>query len=448
MGQNDLQWLEARPDIAALRLAAFDLNGIARGKRVPASHASKAFSGALRMPLSALNVDIWGADIHDSPLVFDTGDADGTLRPTERGLVPLSWFDTPSALLPLWMFNDDGTPFQGDARHALKAVLDRYRARGLTPVVATEMEFYLLNGSAALPTPPRSPATGQPLAALDVLSLAGLDEFDAFFTDLYAACAEMDIPADAAISEAGPGQFEINLLHVDDALKAADDAILFRMAVKGIARKHGMQASFMAKPYVDQPGNGMHVHFSVLDEAWENIFDDGTERGADALRHAVAGLLAAMPACALIFAPHGNSYRRLTPDSHAPTAAAWGYENRTAAIRIPGGSPVARRIEHRVAGGDANPHLMLAAILGAALSGIEDAMAPPAPITGNAYQAGAPQLPTTWEGAIARFETDPLVARLFPQELIRNMVLCKRQEMTRLADADKALEFSTLMRAL
>ena len=445
MANTQIEWLKTRPEILALRLAAIDLNGQARGKRIPASHGSKAFEGGLRMPFSTLNVDIWGEDIADSPLVFETGDADGTLLPTERGFVPISWLEAPSALLPLWMYDDAGQAFAGDPRHALKSVLDRYSARGLTPVVATEMEFYLVDGRSALPTAPISPLTGHPVGANDVLSLAGIDAFDAFFNDLYAACAEMDIPADAAISEAGPGQFEINLLHVPDALKAADDAWLFKMAVRGIARKHGFAASFMAKPYPGQPGNGLHTHFSVLDKDGRNIFDDGTDKGTPEMLQAVGGLLQAMPASTLIFAPHFNSYRRMAPNSHAPTSVVWGYENRTAAVRIPGGNHKARRIEHRVAGGDTNPYLMLASVLGAALLGMEDKTAAPAPVKGNSYEAGAPSLPSDWAKAIEVFADDPDIARIFAPELIRNLVLCKKQELAGFANKPETFEYHSYL---
>ncbi|MBZ0129222.1 MAG: glutamine synthetase family protein [Rhodobacteraceae bacterium] len=438
-------WLAAHPEIKSLRIAASDLNGLPRGKRIPASQASKAFGGDLRMPLSTLNVDIWGEDIEESPLLFDSGDADGSVIPTERGLVPMTWFATPSALLPLWMFNDRGQPFSGDPRHALKAVLDRFAEQGLTPVVATELEFHLLDGKASEPTPPISPLTGQTVTSRDVLSINGLDAFDEFFTDLYDACEAMGLPADAAISESGLGQFEINLLHTDDAMKAADDTWLFKLAVRGVARKHGFAASFMAKPYADEAGNGMHTHFSVLDESGANIFDDGTAQGSDRLRHAVGGCLKAMRASTLVFAPHFNSYRRMAPNSHAPTAVSWGYENRTAAVRIPGGNPKSRRIEHRVSGGDANPYLMLAVVLGAALVGMDDAIEPPAPVSGNTYDADLPRLPMKWSDAVDLFEGDPMIARIFHENLIRNYVMCKRQEITGFINQPRLFEFTTYM---
>ncbi|UWQ51080.1 glutamine synthetase family protein [Leisingera caerulea] len=422
-------WLRKNPHVRTIRVAAADINGQARGKRVPARFADKAVEEGTRFPLSVLNLDIWGEDIDDSPLVFESGDADGVLKPTERGFVPMPWLESHSALLPIWMYREDGRPYDGDPRHALRAVVDRYKALGLTPVVAVELEFFLIDDSGKNLQVPTSPRSGKRRKAAETMSIRALDQFDTFFTDLYDACEDMDIPADTAISEAGLGQFEINLMHGPDALRAADDAWLFKMLVKGLARRHGFAASFMAKPYEDYAGNGLHTHFSVLDQDGNNIFDDGGPKGTDAMRHAVGGCLKAMGDSTLVFAPHGNSYDRMVPGAHAPTGICWAYENRTAAIRVPSGSPKARRIEHRFAGGDVNPYLMLTAILGAALYGIENKIEPSEPITGNAYALDLPQVPNTWQSAIDAFENSEIIPQFFSAEMIRNMVLTKRQEL-------------------
>jgi glutamine synthetase len=316
----------------------------------------------------------------------------------------------------------------------LAQVEKRFKDRGLTPVVAVELEFFLIDDAGKRLRVPMSPRSGKRRVAGEILSLRALDQFDDFFSELYDACEAMDIPADTSISEAGLGQFEINLMHQADALKAADDAWLFKMLVKGMARKHGFAASFMAKPYDDYAGNGLHMHFSILDADGNNVFDDGTATGSDMLRHAVNGCLNGMPGSTLVFAPHANSYARFVPGAHAPTGVAWAYENRTAAIRIPSGPPIARRIEHRLAGGDVNPYLSIAAVLGAAINGIDDALDPPTPITGNAYTQELPQVPNTWETAIDAFETSAETARIFDAELIRNFVMTKRQEAQYMAD--------------
>lgn len=414
------------------RVAAPDLNGQMRGKRVPGSYAGKLHEGAVRMPLSALNVDIFGADIDGAPLVFETGDADGVLKPTGRGPVPLPWLDTDQPLVPMAMYREDGRPFACDPRHALAAVLGRFAGHGWQVIAATELEFTLVDDTGDTLQPVRDPRHGRRIEAPEILSLTQLDAFDDFLTALYEGCAAMGIPAQTATSESGVGQFEITLHH-QDALRAADNTWLFKALIRGLARRHGLAATFMAKPFAGDAGNGMHIHFSVLDADGRNIFDDGTAAGSDLLRAAVAGCLAGMPPATLIFAPHANSYDRLVPGAHAPTGAGWAYENRTAAIRIPGGAPAARRIEHRVAGGDINPYLIFTAVLGAAWIGIEDGLTPPAPITGNAYTQDLPQLAADWETAIAAFAADPIMARIFPDELRENLMLTKRQECARLA---------------
>ncbi|MCW1952047.1 MAG: glutamine synthetase family protein [Octadecabacter sp.] len=426
-------WLAERPQIETIFACVCDLNGTLRGKRVPIDQAEKVVAGSVRMPLSVVGMDVWGEDIENSKLVFETGDSDGICDFTGRELLPITWTDRPTAMAMLWMRQEDGTPFAGDPRRALGNIVERYKMLGLTPVVATELEFYLCDPSMDRPDAPRSPVTGKRLDSDGALSLDELQHFDSFLNDVYDACAQQDIPADAAISENGAGQFEINLMHVDDPLKAADDAILFKRLVRGVARNHGFAATFMAKPYGDRAGSGLHVHFSMLDQDGNNVFDNGGEEGTPLMLNAVAGLLATMQENALTFAPHENSYRRLMPGAHAPTGVAWGYENRTAAVRIPGGNHKARRIEHRVAGADANPYLVLASILGGALLGIENKMTPAPAIEGDAYRLDLPHLPLDWASAIEAFEDGKHVAQVFSTQLQTMLVECKTQELKKFA---------------
>ncbi len=292
-------------------------------------------------------------------------------------------------------------------------------------MVATELEFYLVDTTGEVPTPPRSPVTHKFLDGDGALSIDDLDHFEAFFTDVYAACDAHDVPVDSAISENGGGQFEINLLHVPDPLKAADDALYFKRFVKGIARKYELAASFMAKPFLDRAGNGFHVHFSLLDGEGRNVFDNGTADGSEMMRHAVGGVLSLMRASSLVFAPHRNSYRRLTPNAHVASEVTWGYETRAAAVRIPGGSNAARRVEHRVAGADANPYLVLAAVLGAALEGIENKIEPPEPMVSSTELA----LPMDWKQAIDAFEHSESLTRVFAPILRETFLGMKKQEL-------------------
>jgi glutamine synthetase len=433
------------PSSTSLRVAFADLNGQPRGKRLPAEFEEKVADGGTRAPLSAGNLDVWGADIERSPLVFETGDADGVLLPTDRGRVAMPWLSEPTHLYPVSLYAEDGTPFDGDARHALVNCLDKYTTLGWQVMAATEVEFFLLHPADL------TPARGASVAGTEdhdhILSLTALDGFASFFDDLYAGATQMGIPAQAAISESGGGQFEINLTH-QSALRAADDCWLFKQLIKGTAQKHGLLASFAAKPFPDQAGNGLHVHFSIVDRTGKNIFDDGTELGHDTLRWAIAGCLGAMAESTLIFAPHAASYDRLVPNAHAPTGIAWAYENRTTALRVPGGHPAARRIEHRVAGVDANPYLLMTAVLGAALVGIADQKDAPPPVVGNAYDQDLPQIPTNWADAIRSFEQGPLIRKVFPQQLINNFLLTKHQEQQKVAtsqaDALSALYHSLI----
>ena len=416
-----------------IRVAVADLNGHARAKRVPAAQFDKLMQGESKMPLSALNLDVWGNDIAGSPLLFETGDADGFLRPTERGLLPMPWIGPDAAMLPMWMYHADGRPFEGDPRHALARIRDRLAARGMRAVTATELEFYLIDDTGDDFLPPRSPVSGRRAIGSATLSMRMLDEFNAFFDALYEGCEAMGIDADTATSEAGPGQFEINLAHGDDPLKMADDTWLFKILVRRLARAHGMAASFMAKPYAAASGSGMHLHASLLDADGRNVFDNGGPDGSDVLRHAIGGVLAAMPDSALVLAPHANSYDRLVPHAHAPTGVAWAYENRTASVRVPVGAPQARRLEHRTAGGDVNPYLLVSVVLGAMLIGIEDKISPPAPISGDAYAQDLPQIPATWAEAVDRFEASAMMRRIFDPALIDNLIRTKRQEMVGVA---------------
>ena len=424
-----MSWLDDFPGTRTVWTAVPDLNGQARGKRLPASRAMKLYNGSAKMPMSALSLDIFGDDIEDSPLVFESGDRDGFLRPTERGGVPMPWVSSRSVLLPMTMELGKGRPFQGDPRQALRRVLDRYDARGWTVHAATELEFFLIDEDDPKPLAERLRAGG------DILGLRTLEAYDAFLSRLYDACATMGIPAETATSESGGGQFEVTLTQ-GPALQAADNTWLFKMLARGLAHRNHMIATFMAKPFVEDAGTGMHMHFSVTDAEGRNVFDDGGDHGTDILRHAVGGCLATMADATLIFAPHENSYQRLVPGSHAPTGICWGYENRTAALRIPAGPGKARRIEHRVAGGDINPYLLFAAVLGGALNGIEAQTEPPAPVTGNAYDCEAPQLASDWPDAVDRFSRSEGMKRIFHDDLIAQMVRTKRQEIQRVGELD------------
>jgi len=441
-------WLDENPEITHLRTALFDLNGLLRGKIVPREQLAKIVAGSVRMPLSTVNLDIWGRDIKSSKWVFASGDADGACEWTGRGPLPIDWTARSTALVPLTMLNNDGTPFVGDPRHVLAGVLGRLAALELYPVAAFEMEFYLVDPGAGTQTPQGfmpNPGTTSQQVRDAALSIDELDSNDTFINEIYDACRQQNIAVDTFISEAGMGQFEVNLMHSGDLLKVADDAALFKQVAKGVAQKHGLSACFMAKPFPEQPGSGMHVHLSMLDPQGQNVFDDGTEQGSAIFHHAIAGALHGMNDSMLIFAPHQNSYRRFIVEAHAPLLPSWGYENRTAAIRVPLGHSSQRRMEHRVAGADTNPYLVMATILAAVLTGIEDRRDPIAPVVGNAYEADAPSLPRDWGTAIDCFANSGMIRRMLPSTMIDMFSDCKKQERLRFATDVSAFEYRTYL---
>lgn len=420
--------------------AITDMNGILRGKRVAAGKMGKLQKDGIRMPLSSIGVDIWGTDVAGTQLTLERGDLDGVCTPTGRGPVDLG-FEGP--VLPMWMSKEDGQPYFADGRHLLAEILARYRAIGLTPVVAAEVEFYLIDPRQDRPSP-ASGGPGSPPKDIDnIYSLEELAEVGPFLDEVYKVAAACGIDVDAAIAEGAPRQFEFNLMHQPDALKAAEDTLYFKHIIRNVARRHGYLACFMAKPYPDYAGNGLHVHFSMLDAAGRNVFDDGTARGSDLMLSAVGGLLESMADMTLVFAPHLNSYRRLAPGGLAPTTVGWGYENRTAALRIPAGPHAARRIEHRVAGADANPFLVFSAILGGALDGITRKLTPPAPVGTNSHALELPRIAKDWRQALERFSAAETVRRILHPEFVSCFAACKQQEQDVFAAQVTDFEIST-----
>jgi glutamine synthetase len=430
----------ARPAPQSTTAAICDMNGIFRGKRVPADRMPKLLKDGIRMPMSSIGVDIWGTDCAGTQLTMERGDLDGVCTWTGREPLDLG---AGGPLVPMWMSKEDGSPYFADGRHLLADVLARLARIGLTPVVATEVEFYLLDPNSVGAAPARGRPVSAPGDIDNIYSLDEINEFNAFFDDVYATAEACGIDVDAAIAEGAPRQFEFNLMHKADALKIADDTVFFKQILRNVAKRHGHLACFMAKPYPTHAGTGLHVHFSMQDADGRNVFDDGTERGSDTMLHAVGGLLASMADMTLVFAPHLNSYRRLCPGGLAPTTVGWGYENRTAALRIPAGPHQARRIEHRVAGGDANPYLVLAAILGGALDGIEARATPSKPVGTNSHELELPTLSRTWHQALERFSQAASTGRILHPEFVAAYSACKQQEQDVFAARMTDFEFST-----
>lgn len=426
-------FFKANPDIDAVDIIFTNMSGVPRGKRLRQHEALAVYENGRFLPGSVLVVDITGRDTEETGLVWEDGDADRSCLPVPGTLVRAPWLGDKAAQFTTSYYELDGTPNDLDPRHVLGGVIDRLAAEGLTPVVAVELEFFLFEMKKGHPVIARGLMSGEQPNSNDCYSLRELEDFKPFFDDLYAACDAQNIPLESGISEYAPGQFELTLRHKADALRATDDAVMYKRIVKGVAAKHGMVASFMAKPFVEEAGNGMHLHVSMADKNGDNAFASDNPEGAPMLRHAIGGMKACLGESMAIFAPNANSYRRFKANSYAPVAPTWGVNNRTVSLRVPAGPPASRHVEHRVCGADANPYLAVAALLAAMHHGITNQIDPGPAIVGNGYdQAPADtRLPNHWASAIEALKESSLLRDYLGDRFITQYCTVKEVEMAR-----------------
>jgi glutamine synthetase len=382
---------------------------VPRGKRLRRHEIAAVYEHGRFLPGSILVNDVTGQDVEATGLVWEDGDADRVARPIRGRLTPAPWLGADVAQVPVTMFELDGRPHDLDPRHVLQRVIDRFAADGLVPVVACELEYYLVDarrGADGRIQLPQSPQTGDRPTQHQVYGLREVEEASPFLRELWAAADAMGVPLEGAISEYAPGQLELTLKHHADALRAADDAVLYKRAAKGVALRHGCEATFMAKPFADLAGSGMHLHVSVNDKAGRNIFASDKPEGEPVLAHAIGGMKALLADSMAIFAPNANSFRRFKANSYAPVAPTWGVNNRTVSFRVTAGPAASRHVEHRICGADANSTLAVAALLAAIHHGIKHKIDPGAPIEGDGYTLAAEQglsLPRHWNLALDAF---------------------------------------------
>jgi glutamine synthetase len=315
-------------------------------------------------------------------------------------------------------------------------------------VVASELEFSLVRWDDSLPRHTCPTTVGGSPVGGNTYGLDVLNHHQEMLEDLRLAFELQDLPFDGVAKESAPSQYEINMQHVDNPVLAAKQIILMKRLIKGVAAKYNLIASFMPKPFENESGNGMHVHCSLLDESGVNIFDDGTEKGSPLLHNAIGGCLANMADSMAILAPSYNAYRRFQPGCHAPTFPSWGYENRTVAVRVPAGSHPSRRLEHRVAGADANPYLLLAVVLSAMLDGIEQNLSPGNPISGDAYAQAEAILPAYMPDAVKLFSESDFIRTALGPELQRIFTLTKQQEIEEFRKRITSLEYQSYLEQL
>lgn len=424
------QFLADHPEIDAFEVYLVDLAGISRGKLLRREEVLTVYRHGRPLPASILALTVNGEDVDETGLVWDVADADCQAFPLAGSLTVLPWRKVPTAAFQLSLHPQSGQPaVVADPRHALIRVIQSLEQAGFYPVMAVELEFYLLDRDDdpfGRPQPARL-GDGRRPHSPQVYGVRELAQLEPFLADLYAACKLQRLPARTAISEYAPGQVEITLEH-GPALLALDQGIRYKRLVKGVADAHGMQACFMAKPFAEHAGSGMHLHVSLADELGHNLFASDDPHGSPLLRHSIGGLLTTLPDALLLFCPHANSYRRFRAHSYAPLAPTWGVNNRTVSMRIPGGLPDSRHVEHRICGADANPYLAAACVLAGLLRGISEHSDPGAPVEGNGYATAQPGALPNWQQALARARHSAWLHQVFGDEFMKVWLAIKEAE--------------------
>jgi glutamine synthetase len=428
-------FLDAHPDIESFHMIFTDLSGVARGKILRREEVLGAFENGRFLPGSVMSIDATGRDVEETGGVWDDGDADRIAWPLPGTLVTIPWVSgEPAAQFVTTLHETDGRPCINEPRQTLARVVERFAEFDLTPVAAIELEFYLMDREAALagkPRPPRGLTNGARPRHFQPYLLQDTDDFAPFFDDMYAACKVQGLPARSLISEYAPGQMEVVLKHRADALRACDEAIMFKRLIRSVADRHGLLASFMAKPYSQFTGCGMHVHASMARPDGANAFAAASAAESPLMLKAIAGLKETMAGAMAFFAPNANSYRRFRRSSYAPVAPTWGVNNRTVSIRVPAGAGETMHLEHRAAGADANPYLALAAVLAGMHHGMAEKLDPGPAVTGNGYEQPAPRMPSNWFDALDALRASAVMAEYLGQDFVAHFATLKEIEADR-----------------
>ena len=441
-------FLDAHPEIEAIDIVLTDSNGVGRGKIIRRHELMPLYQGGRHMPISVLGLDITGEDVHETGLIWDSGDEDLRAWPVPGTLKPLFGTSPARAQVLMSMHLLDGAPMTSDPRHALAAQVARLDAMGLKPAGAFELEFFLLandRDADGRVRPASAVLDGRRSPKTEVYSVDHLHGMEPLFSDIYAAAKAQGIPAETVISEYAPGQYELTLHYRTDIMQAADDLVMLKRIVRAAARRHGVTACFMAKPIEDYAGSGMHLHVSMTDRTGRNVFSEanGETWSLDLLR-ALGGLSATMAESMLVFAPHANSWRRFVAQSYAPIAPTWGVNNRSVALRVPAGDVKSRRIEHRPSGVDANPYLVAATVLAGIAKGLDEKLDPGPMTEGNGYEQAseaATDMPVDWRAAIELAKSSAFLRQALGDDLHRTFTAIKQSEYLRVARTVSELDY-------
>ena len=447
-------FLKSHSDLEILELLVPDMNGIIRGKRLDVSEAKTLFSKGINFPAATHLLDSSGDVIDGLVLGTDDGDPDVIAKPVANSLSSIPWLDKPAAQAMITMFDRNGEHYSNESRNILRQVIEKFEADGFRATVAVELEFYLIHDKDALSINPRhGPLPGTVLQdkGPQVYSMEDLRELDPFFNELKEACKIQNIPMGTTISEFSRGQFETNLHHVDDPLLASDHAILLRRAVRETAKSFGLGATFMAKPFMETAGSGMHIHISLKNEKGDLLFQTDSKQETNFnqnIEHAVGGLAQTMEEGMAIFCPNANSYRRFQPGFFAPITPNWGPNHRNLSIRIPLSDSDNVRIEHRAAGADANPYLVMACVLAGIHCGLKNKITPPEMISEGEIIDPEVTLPVKWDKALDAFENATVLNEYLGSEYSDLFLRSRRCEMDRFTSQISNKDFEWYLRSI
>ncbi len=405
-----------------------DMSGIARGKIMPTQKYCQ--DAGMRLP-EALVLQTVTGDYTEDESAIHPSDRDMQARGDPNTIRMVPWASEPTAQIIHDCFHADGSPVETTSRYILRRVLERYEEKGLRPVIAPELEFYLVkpDNDSGNPLEPPLGRSGRAEIGRQAYGIDALNEFDPLIEDIYNYCEAEDIHLETVAHESGAAQMEINLLH-GDALDLADQAFLFKRTVREAALRRGMYATFMAKPMQNEPGSSMHIHQSILDaDRGKNIFITTEGQHSAVFFAYIAGLQKYLPACMSFLAPNVNSYRRISRLLAAPINVQWGYDNRTTGLRVPDASAENTRIENRVAGADANPYLAIAASLACGYLGLCEQLEPNQPVAGSAYNLPF-TLPRNLEESLILLDQNEVLNELIGAKFIGAYTAVKTQELT------------------
>jgi len=437
--QDDIQAWLTENNIEDVEAFVPDMAGAARGKVIP---AAKFGSGELKLPEGIFAQTVSGNYVDDKDNVEDR---DMLLWPDPSTLRPVPWASDPAASIFLDCYRRDDSPVETSPRWVLRNVLKLYEDKGWTPVVAPEVEFYLINphSDANQEVEPPEGRLGWTETSKQPYSIDTMNDFDPFINDVYAYCEAQNIRIDTLSQEMGPAQFELNFFH-GNAIELADQVFLFKRTVREAAIAHEMHATFLAQPITDEAGSSLHVHQSVVDKDGNNIFanDDGSD--SELFRSYIGGLQKYMREALLIFAPYSNSYRRFLNYSASPVNLAWAVDNRTVGLRVPDSDPDARRVENRLAGSDVNPYLAIAATLACGYLGMIEGASPDEPIEGSAYDLPFSLHRFLYE-AIDAFEASEAMKKTLGEQFVKIYSSIKKDEFREFQEIVTPWEREVLM---